>query len=468
MKRNKLNNLSYKDFNFKDWRALESSRISKDSSTTNLHNKSSSHISKYSVSREAQLTKRLHTELKSHGDSIIYNFKCLEHQSSDPLPLTESPRFLPPKLPSLTPLSIKSKRDHQNFSNTHNLSSFSLSKSRCTDIDSARTHTSQLEEKIKSFLRPQETEETESALRSYDTEVSTFRERYKQQKELIFKVLKTSDIEVMDHNLKELTTKNILTTTLRKKIEGLDSKAAHKILQKTGFTEEQLTLRSEPKQQSVDLRIKKFKDELNPDYHTINTFIHPHSHVSYDSQSPSHSISKSKDYGSILQTSKTPRGRLEARVYDFNKLTKRQLTSMVEEAKGTLDTKLEPYRLITKGVEGGPVQRIGASRGSQVRFQNSSRRHTGRLSLMTKRNRPVNLELLKKFGSVVKKLVNKMLRLGLTPEEVAVENIFPKWPLERKEAHSFINSAKKGDYKACKNLLKINKYLVYDYDNVNI
>ena len=69
------------------------------------------------------------------------------------------------------------------------------------------------------------------------------------------------------------------------------------------------------------------------------------------------------------------------------------------------------------------------------------------------------------FAREVITSVNEMKRLGLTPELISTGKIFPKVPFSRgKIARDFFNAAKEGDLEILQEMLKKDRFLVYEYD----
>ncbi len=59
-------------------------------------------------------------------------------------------------------------------------------------------------------------------------------------------------------------------------------------------------------------------------------------------------------------------------------------------------------------------------------------------------------------------------KLGISLEEFYSKKLISSKPLESPEAEYFFNYIKLGDEESVLKLLKINRYLVYEFDNVNI
>ncbi len=58
--------------------------------------------------------------------------------------------------------------------------------------------------------------------------------------------------------------------------------------------------------------------------------------------------------------------------------------------------------------------------------------------------------------------------MNLTPEMIATGKVFPKVPFSKGNlTRSFLQAAKIGDFETIKELLKKDRFLVYEFDHVN-
>lgn len=79
------------------------------------------------------------------------------------------------------------------------------------------------------------------------------------------------------------------------------------------------------------------------------------------------------------------------------------------------------------------------------------------------KKRVVNYRVIRKELKAALFYINK---LKLTPGELMTQNIFSSKPFQKKDSYELIQACKRGDDQKVKDLLKFNKYLVYDFDYV--
>jgi hypothetical protein len=80
----------------------------------------------------------------------------------------------------------------------------------------------------------------------------------------------------------------------------------------------------------------------------------------------------------------------------------------------------------------------------------------------------INIKIALQFKIVIWHIFEKMDRLKITMNEVMEGKIFPKKPLEKEGADSFFYYVKRGETKKIEEMLRKNRYLVYEFDHVRI
>ena len=59
-------------------------------------------------------------------------------------------------------------------------------------------------------------------------------------------------------------------------------------------------------------------------------------------------------------------------------------------------------------------------------------------------------------------------KLGIHVKELMSNNIFPGGPLESPNAYKFLYAVKKNDLRIVRRMISVEKYIVYQYDNVSL
>ena len=72
-----------------------------------------------------------------------------------------------------------------------------------------------------------------------------------------------------------------------------------------------------------------------------------------------------------------------------------------------------------------------------------------------------------KFRQATIEMKNKFYSLGLTLNEIVYRKPFPKKPFDRESSYEFLYAVKQGKLRKVQEYLQNDKYLVYQYDNVN-
>ena len=371
-------NISQSNLKLGNWSQIDLSQSSKKLETSIT---SKSAVSRYSMFKDVHNQKWLNEELINHGQSIIYNFG---YNSIMTTPHKAQLNNNTSHLPELfSPATSQLKRQRIKMVTSNIIKPQSLE-------TTTEGSTNRLKEKIKGFLRPADPMETQQAIDAIQKEVKQFKEKNTQQWENIRRVLKTTELQDIDENMAYLQKKSIYDSLARMDADMVDPTA---MLKKAGIHFRHDGKRP-PVRMSVARRIKKYTAEdadgqVNTVFYTpklVGKLLGPNSNTR---------LNKSASRGDI-------------QAQDLSPLRNSKLNNVLEDTKGSLETRLSPYRL-------SPVKDEGMSRLMSIQGDLNGDKIEDTLSKYKIHNRDtVRLRLIK----IIKSLRRKLERMNLTVYEV--------------------------------------------------